>query len=240
LNLREDMEPQAMNVLAFDSSGASCSAALWQDGAIRAHRFERRERGHAERLLPMVGEVLSDGGVKFSEIDIFAASTGPGAFTGLRVGLATLRGLALAAGRPMLGVTSFEAIAHGTRAAERAGRCLAVVIESKRADLFAQVFSSSLLPLGDPQVLLPERLVEHILAATSGSKLLVAGDGARRTIAALRTAGCDALEARDAAYPDAATIARLASCHRDRASNCSPSPLYLRSPAVTLPPAARR
>ena len=102
-----------MKVLAFDTSGAACSAALWEGDGIRAHRFERRERGHAERLMPMVAEVMAEGSTKLSEMVIFAASTGPGAFTGLRIGLATLRAFALTADRPMLGLTSFEAIAHG-------------------------------------------------------------------------------------------------------------------------------
>ena len=229
-----------MKVLAFDCSGAACSAALWHDDAIRGHRFERRERGHAERLLPMVREVLSESGANFSEIDVFAASTGPGGFTGMRVGLATLRGLALAAGRPMLGVTSFEAIAHGTSAATRAGRGVLVVIESKRAELFAQVFSPSLVPEGEPQVLLPERLVEHILATISGGTLLVLGDGARRTIPILMRADRDAVEVPDAVFPDAMAIARLAASRCDQASSRPPAPFYLRPPAVTLPPAAQR
>ncbi|HYB09370.1 MAG TPA: tRNA (adenosine(37)-N6)-threonylcarbamoyltransferase complex dimerization subunit type 1 TsaB [Alphaproteobacteria bacterium] len=228
-----------MKVLAFDCSGAACSAALWEDGTTGAHRFERRERGHAERLLPMLREILSERGATFSDVDIFAASTGPGAFTGVRVGLATLRGLALAVGRPMLGVTSFEAIAHSTDEGERAGRDLLVVIESKRADLFAQTFSPSLLQEGAPQALPPDRLVEQILATNSRNALLVAGDGAGRITPLLRKTGRDAVEARAAAFPDASAIARLAATWRARASHRPPAPIYLRAPAVTLQHPAR-
>jgi len=225
-----------MKILAFDTSGAACSAALWKGDGICARRFERRERGHAERLMPMVAEVMAEGDTKLSEIDIFAATTGPGAFTGLRVGLATLRALALAAARPMLGLTSFEAIAHGTKPSERSGRCLVVAIESKRADFFVQTFSPALMPIGDAAAVLPERLAEHVMSKISTRPLLVAGDGARRAIPSLRATASDCLEASDAAFPDAAVVATLTATRSERASNASPSPFYLRSPDFTLSP----
>ena len=223
-----------MKVLAFDTSGAACSAALWEGDGIRAHRFERRERGHAERLMPMVAEVMAEGSTKLSEIDIFAATTGPGAFTGLSIGLATLRAFALTADRPMLGLTSFEAIAHGTKSSELVGRHLLVAIETKRADLFVQIFTPSLIPVGDAAAVLPERLAELVFPKISIGPLLVAGDGARRAFPSLRGMGCDCIEASDAEFPDAAVIAALAAKRSNRASNISPAPFYLRSPDVTF------
>lgn len=220
-----------MRILAFDCSGAACSAALWTEGEVRAHRFETMARGQAERLVPMLLEVIAEAGVSFREIDLFAATVGPGAFTGLRIGLATLRALALATGRPLLGVTSLEAVAHGTRADERRGRTLLVLVESKRDDLYAQAFTAALRPQSEPLALIPEALA----ARFARRALLVAGDAARRAIPALRAAGADLREASTSGLPDAAVVAALAAARKDKAQATPPAPLYLRPPDVTTP-----
>src|SRR5450432_1394851 len=112
-----------MTILALDTSGAACSVAL-RDGAGRllAHRFEALARGHAERLMPMLREVMAEADVDFAALALIAVTTGPGSFTGIRVGLAAARGLALASGLPILGITAFEALAGAVPAAERQGR----------------------------------------------------------------------------------------------------------------------
>ncbi len=223
-----------MRILALDSSGAACSAALWADGAIRARRLEAMPRGHAERLLPLLLEVTAEAGTALAAVDLFAATTGPGGFTGVRVGLATLRGLALAASRPMLGITSFAAVAHGTRPAERKGRRLLAVIESKRDELFVQAFSETLEPAGPGVALEPSGI-----AAWSGTApLLLAGDGAARACAALAAAGRDVGLASTAAHIDAAVVAALAACRAGEARAEPPAPLYLRPPSVSAPSAA--
>lgn len=220
-----------MRILALDSSGAACSAAVWAEDRLRARRFERLERGQAERLVPMVLEVMAEAGVRFPEIDLFAATTGPGAFTGLRIGLATLRALALAAARPMLGVTSFEAIAHETAAQARRGRTVLVLIESKRADLYAQAFTSDLKPAGAPMVALPDALAKGL----AGQALLLAGDGVARSEAAFRAAGCDLRLDVGSGLPDAAVVAALAATRSAAAGLTPPLPLYLRPADVTFP-----
>jgi tRNA threonylcarbamoyladenosine biosynthesis protein TsaB len=224
-----------VKILALDSSGGACSAAFWAGGRLRARRFERLERGHAERLMPMVLEVMAEAGVALAAVDLFAGTTGPGTYTGLRIGLASLRALALAAGRPMLGVTSFEAVAHGTTAAERAGRRLLVAIESKRDDLYAQLFSDRLAPAGDPLAETPSALA----ARFAGTALLLAGDGAPRAAAALGAVGCDLRRAAGIGLPDAAMVASLAAARASEAGFDPPHPLYLRPPDVTRPDGAR-
>ncbi|HLI10110.1 MAG TPA: tRNA (adenosine(37)-N6)-threonylcarbamoyltransferase complex dimerization subunit type 1 TsaB [Alphaproteobacteria bacterium] len=220
-----------MRILALDSSGAACSAALWVDGRIRARRLEIMARGQAERLVPLLLEVMAEGALAFTEIDLYAATTGPGFFTGLRIGLAALRGLALAAAKPMLGITSFEAVAHGTRADERRCRTLLVLLESKRQDLYAQAFGETLLPAGDPGAWLPEGLA----ATLAGQSLLLAGDAAGRAASALAAAGCDIRHTTAPAHPDAAVVAALAAMRAASASRSPPAPLYLRPPDVTVP-----
>ena len=96
-----------MKILAFDSATSACSAAIWRDGEIPARRFVAMERGQSEALIPMVVEVLKEAGLTYAEIDFIAVTVGPGSFTGVRIGLAAARGMALAGGLPVVGVTTF-------------------------------------------------------------------------------------------------------------------------------------
>lgn len=225
-------------VLALDAATDACSAALLADGRIAGRRFAVVGRGHAEMLMPMVEGVLADAGRKYGDIDLIAVTVGPGAFTGIRIGLAAARGLALALDRPCLGVTTLEAVARATPADARAPALL-VAIESKRADLFVQVFGPDLAPAAPPAALPPERLAETIGPLPPAASIAVAGDGAERAAAALRSAGI-AVRVIDAArHPDAAQVAALAA-DRWRALGRpsrieAPRPLYLRAPDTTAP-----
>ena len=84
-----------MKILAVDTALGACSVALLDDGKILAHVFEPMDRGHAERLAPMVDEAMKKAGMDFSSLDRLAVTTGPGTFTGQRVGLAFMRGRTL-------------------------------------------------------------------------------------------------------------------------------------------------
>lgn len=100
-----------MIVLGIDTALDACSAALVRDGEILAQISEQMNRGQAERLAPLVREVAAQAGVAFSQIDRITVTTGPGSFTGVRVGLSFARALALALGKPCLGVSTLEALA---------------------------------------------------------------------------------------------------------------------------------
>ena len=224
-----------MIVLALDTSGAACSVAL-RDGTGRlvAHRFEALQRGHAERLMPMLREAMDEAAIDFAAVDLIAVTTGPGSFTGIRVGLAAARGLALASDLPLLGVTAFEAVQEAVTAGERQGRTLLVAIDSRRGDLFIQGFGADRAPLAAPAAVGQEALA----AALPAGALLLAGDGAGRAAALLAEAGRDIVLAGAAGPPDAAAVA-AAALSRWRAGEKPPPPLplYLRAPDVTLPPA---
>jgi len=224
-----------MTVLALDTSGAACSVALRDcDGRLLARRFQPLARGHAELLMPMLREAMEAAGVDFAALDLIAVTTGPGSFTGIRVGLAAARGLALASGLPILGVTAFEALAQAVSPVERAGLGLLVAIDSRRGDLFVQSFAADLRPLGAPQAVVPEALA----AAVPAGKLLLAGDGAARAGALLAAAGHTAVLATETGPPDAATVAIVALARwRPGETPVPPSPLYLRAPDVTMPAA---
>ena len=120
-------------LLAIDSAGAACSAAVWHDGQLAASRLERMARGQSERLLPLIEEAMAESGLGYADLAAIAVTTGPGGFTGARIGLAAARGLALASGKPAIGVGSFLAHAAATTAEERQGRQLWVALDSRRA-----------------------------------------------------------------------------------------------------------
>jgi tRNA threonylcarbamoyladenosine biosynthesis protein TsaB len=216
----------ARRVLAIDAALAACSAAVLVDGRIAAERFEAMARGHAERLLPMVREVISASGLGFAALDLIAVSVGPGHFTGLRVGLAAAQGLSLALDRPLAGVTTLEAVAA---AAGESGP-LAVALESKRADLYLQLFVGG-RALSEPAAMLPDRLLELDWPKDG---IALAGDGAARLAPVLDAAGRQWRRVRPDG-PDAATIARIAAGRHGTEAVRAAEPLYLRPPDVTLP-----
>lgn len=213
-------------ILAIDSAASSCSAAVWADGAVRAHAFAAMAHGHAEALVPMVQRVMAEAGIAFAALDVIAVTRGPGSFTGLRVGLATARGLALAAGVPCLGLTTTEVLAEGARAAGAEGRILAV-LDTRRADVYAQAFDGE-TPLSDAQA------VEYsALAALAGDgPLCVVGDVAERAAEPLAHATALA----GVSEPDARHVAALAARRFTSGMTVDlPQPLYLKPPQVTMP-----
>jgi tRNA threonylcarbamoyladenosine biosynthesis protein TsaB len=221
-------------LLAFDAAGRGCSAALWRDGRVLAATREAMRRGQAERLLPVIEATLHAAGVGWGGLDALAVTTGPGGFTGVRIGLATARGAALARGLPVLGIDGFEALAAATAPDERQGRTLLVTIDAKRADLYARAFAADLSPAGPPLALHPQALD----AALPPGPLLLAGDAAALARPALEAAGRQVAVAAGVELVDPAVLARLAAARPWPAADAPPPrPLYLRPPDVTLPDA---
>jgi tRNA threonylcarbamoyladenosine biosynthesis protein TsaB len=216
-----------MRVLGLDAATAACSVALIEEGRVLAQASRAMEHGHAQALVPMILEVMS--GRPFTALDAIGVTRGPGGFTGLRVALATARGLGLAAGRPVIGVTTFEAVARTAAPAPGAARLL-VLIESKRRDLYAQLFDAAGAPLADPGALLPEDLPAY----AGPGPVALAGDGAARAAPAF---GAAASIAGGPARPDPAAVAAIAAERFAAAGPPAgpPSALYLRLPEVSFP-----
>ncbi len=121
-------------LLAFDTSAAHCAAALLCGDRIAAACFEPMDKGQAERLIPMLEELLASAGLAWPDLDALAVGTGPGNFTGVRIAVAAARGLSMSLGIPAIGVTTLEARAYGLP------RPLTVVEDARRGEVYVQDF----------------------------------------------------------------------------------------------------
>ncbi len=221
-------------VLALDAAGGACSAALWRDGVAVARRWEAMERGHAEVLMPMVEAVVADQG--YEAIDLLCVGTGPGGYTGLRIALAAARGLALATKLPILGIPNFDVHHQRARQTSPDGP-LAVILETRRADFYVQVYDADGAPSGEPEVF-PLPALEARLGALRSSVVL-AGDAVDRFRNA-STSADESWEWLEPQHADAAVLAELGAARMSLASHVPPNPLYLRPPDVSSPAADRQ
>jgi tRNA threonylcarbamoyl adenosine modification protein YeaZ len=130
-------------ILAFDTAAAHCAAALVRGDRTLVRRHEPMDRGQAERLLPMLGAMLAEAGATWRDLAALGVCTGPGNFTGLRVGVAAARGLALGLGIPAVGVSVFETLAA------RPGPVLVTLADRRGGGVFAQAFRDG-APLWQP------------------------------------------------------------------------------------------
>jgi tRNA threonylcarbamoyladenosine biosynthesis protein TsaB len=237
-----------MNVLAFDTALDACSAAVWSDGAVLAAESVAVARGHAELLFPMLARVLGAAGKDYGDIDRVGVTIGPGSFTGVRVGVAAARGLALSLAKPAVGITTLEAIAATALAGPADmtpdGTPLAVTLDARRGEIYLQVFaavptsgSSCPTALTSPVVIGLDEAARRLPAGP----VIVVGSGA----GLLRQVLGDSREIRaldGPVLPDAGVLASIAAERRIARDAPPPSPLYLRAPDAKLPdaPAARR
>jgi len=205
-----------MLVLALDTALQRCSAAIWRDGVVLAAEIEDREKGHAERIAPMVDAVFRKAGVQPNDLDRVGVIVGPGGFTGVRVGLAFARAMGLATGAGVVGVASLEALA-----ANLGDGAVAPVIDARRGQVYAALYENG-EPVLAPFVTSP---------ADAASKLA----GVSREPLALVGTGAPLLPARESlalvkADPqiDPVVVARLAAAAPAPAA--MPAPLYLRAP----------
>ncbi|MEO5866997.1 MAG: tRNA (adenosine(37)-N6)-threonylcarbamoyltransferase complex dimerization subunit type 1 TsaB [Sphingomonas sp.] len=197
--------------LVIETATAACSVALIDgDGGVIAAIHEVVGRGHAERLLPMIAELPGGG-----RADRILVDCGPGSFTGIRVGIAAARGLALGWSVGVAGFSSLPLVAAAAFAADPARRRLAVVLEGGHGEVFMQAFDASpFAPVANLESLRPDAAIERLagtLAVGSGARFLTALDPAIAAIDLL---------------PNAADATRLPSAFLALA----PTPIYGRAP----------
>ena len=217
-----------MRVLAIDSATSACSAAVVSATETHARRYREMVRGHAEALMPMVADVLAECGLTVKQLDLLAVTVGPGAFTGVRIGLAAAQAMALAAKLPLSGVTTLEAVAA---AQQRPEWPLLVALDTKRADIYVQLFEAPDRPVTVPAALAADRLIASLPLVPA----MVAGDAAGRARKALAAAGVVVPESDGPVFPDAALVGRIAAGRAARDDIRVARPLYLRPPDVGPP-----
>jgi tRNA threonylcarbamoyladenosine biosynthesis protein TsaB len=220
-------------ILALDSSGGACSAALWRRDAVVARRRREMTRGHAEALMPMIVETMAEAGETLRALTAVAVTVGPGAFTGIRIGLAAARGIGLAANIPVVGLTTFAAVAEAVPDVECADRKLLVLLDSKRGDVFIQEFTSGRVAVGSPAILAPDAIPHHLASGT----YVLAGDGIGVVRPCLDAANLDIEYSTVEGPADALWVARLAGRSVVERTGLPPTPLYLRAPDVRSSPA---
>jgi tRNA threonylcarbamoyl adenosine modification protein YeaZ len=214
-----------MRVLAIDTALEACSVALLDTGqpdrAIK--ESQPMTRGHAEALMPMIARVFERAGFDAAQLDRIAVTVGPGSFTGLRVGIAAARGIALAAGKPAIGLTTLAAFAAPLFAADDAIPVV-TAIDARHDHVYLQVFGAGGLTLVKPAVL---HVSEAARASLGGPPRLV-GTGAEMLARAWPAGARPPVLVDNKRAPDIEWVARLGAASPE--TGAPPKPLYLRAP----------
>lgn len=233
--------PQQL-VLSIDTSVAVAVALTRADGDVLAQRSSDAPRLQAERLAPLLEEVLAEAGAAPSDVAEVVVGTGPAPFTGLRVGLVTARTFAFALGAPVHGVCSLDALA--LRAAAdlglEPGTPLVVVTDAKRREVYWARYTTgtdaaSLVRTAGPGVGPAAGLVAD--GTTAGA--VVVGPGAA-LYGDVLARGATSVRPDAVAQPDPAALVRLAAAAAARGEDLDPAPLYLRRPDAQVPGTSKR
>jgi tRNA threonylcarbamoyl adenosine modification protein YeaZ len=214
-----------MRVLAIDTALEACSAAVFDtDAGVLARESKSMTRGHAEALMPLLWRVMEHAALDFAALDRIAVTVGPGSFTGLRVGIAAARGIALAAGKPAVGITTLSAFAAPLFAADDS-LPVVVAIDARHGHVYLQVYGPGGRSLVS-QRLAPLRDLLRVCGASGAPRLvgtaaaLVASEWPARERPPL------SVDQREA--PDIDWIAQLGAAAPEPTEQ--PKPLYLRAP----------
>ncbi|NCC21218.1 MAG: tRNA (adenosine(37)-N6)-threonylcarbamoyltransferase complex dimerization subunit type 1 TsaB [Alphaproteobacteria bacterium] len=225
-----------MKILAIDTAMNACSAAAFDgERGVCVRMSEPMVRGQAERLVPMLEELLRKASWEWRAISAIAVTVGPGAFTGLRIGLSTARALGVSLGVPVGGVTTLDVIARAVavRGVVAEGQELAILIDTKRDDYYFQRFDPSGKALDEPRAASSEEIASVTVPDT-----LFAGDGAARFV---NGAGLQGARLPGFDLVDPSVVADLALGQIRRGEPFARAePLYLRSADVSKPKRLQR
>lgn len=222
-----------MLVLAIDTALAVCAAAVLdtEGPGMRASESLPMLRGHAEALMPLVARVMDAAKLEFAELDRIAVTTGPGSFTGLRVGIAAARGIALAAGKPAVGLSTLAAYA-APQIAQDDSIPVVAAIDARHDQIYLQVFGAGGRTLVSPRI---APIHEAVRAAALGP-VRVVGSAANLIAAAWPASLPPPLSVDAQPAPEIGWVARLGAA---AVGPAPPKPLYLRAPDAQPQDAAR-
>ena len=219
-----------MRILALETSAKSVSCAVVEDGAVLARSFQCTGLTHSRTLLPMVDAMLRNAELTPESVDLYAVAAGPGSFTGLRIGVSALKGMAWAAGKPCVGISTLYAMAQNLAHADALLIC---AMDARRNQVYNALFEakgSALTRLSPDRAIGLDELADDLRGDTR--RRIVLGDGAKLAYEHLTQAGI-ACELAPAAlrYQDAVGVALAAQEAAERGETCSAQELsisYLR------------
>jgi tRNA threonylcarbamoyladenosine biosynthesis protein TsaB len=214
-----------MLILAIDTALDACAAGVLDTDAGRliAQESQAMRRGHAEALMPLIARVMKQSGLSFSELDRVAATTGPGSFTGLRVGLSAARGIALAANKPVVGVTTLTAYAAPV-VSENGEHPVIAAIDARHDHVYFQVVGGDGTSLIAPQV----APIAEVLAAWRFGPPLLVGNAAKILSDRWPAHAAPPVEVDAQPSPDITWVAWLGAAVNPK--DAPARPYYLRAP----------
>ncbi len=225
-----------MKILALETATLAGSAALVEGGRILAESNLAPGRTHSSTLLPEIQKVLQEAGMSATDLDIVAVGLGPGSFTGLRIGLAIAKGLAWAAGKPLVGVPTLDAMARAVQPGD--GGIICPVIDARKGQVYAAMYRPS-GPLWE-RLTDYEALTPDGLAGIISEPVVFFGEGVRtwggvisESLGPLFIRGDEAFD-----FPRAVNVAAEAEMLYDRGMAADPAdvaPLYVRPPDIKPP-----
>ena len=223
------MPGPSRRIAAIDTSTALGSVALFEDGVLVLEDAKRVSNAHGESLLPMVDALFTRAGWRPRDVQRWGVGVGPGSFTGVRIGVATAKGISIATGAELVGVSSLDAVAYGVAAGE--SEAIASVLDAMKGEVFLQV------TIAGRAVIAPEHLplatLGDRLAAVACTKMWLVGDAAEKvTVSALPFAALRLDAPHDA--PRASSVGRLALVRAPEPAD-SIEPFYVRAPDITKP-----
>ncbi len=219
-----------MLILAIDTALDACAAAVvdTRNARVIAQESQAMKRGHAEALMPLIARVMKESGVGFDALGRIAATTGPGSFTGLRVGLSAARGIGLAAAKPVVGVTTLTAFAAPV-VSEHGEHPVIAAIDARHDHVYLQVVS------GDGGALVTPRVapIEEALAASRFGAPHLVGNAAAILAERWHADAPPPFKVEPRAAPDIVWVAWLAAAVDPAVA--TPRPFYLRAPDAKPP-----
>jgi tRNA threonylcarbamoyladenosine biosynthesis protein TsaB len=223
-----------MRVLAIDTALGACSAAVLDTRhvAVVASETLPMVRGHAEAVMPLIARVMDQAGIDFASLDRIAVTTGPGSFTGLRVGISAARGIALAAGKPAVGLSTLAGFA-APHIAQDDSSAVVAAIDARHEHVYLQVFGPGGKTVVAPRI---APLKEALRAATASPARIV-GSGAELIVALWPKGEQQPVLVEQLDAPDIGWIARLGAAAAE--GHAPPKPLYLRAPDAQPQDASR-
>ena len=212
-----------MLILSLDSSAVAGSVALCDGERLLCEYTVNLGNTHSETILPMIESILKIAGYTTDDIDIFACSEGPGSFTGIRIGAATVKGLAFSLGKPVIGVSTLEALAYNLLGFDG---IICPVMNARRGQVYNAVFDAGLNRLTEDRAIAASELAAEL----AGKRVYLCGDGTKVALAG----GVDAIAAPERLlHQSAFSVAQCALKKYNegvRTTDTELSPVYLRLP----------